>query len=186
MALIGGGILGGYLWGKGSTAEEKAISAKTIAAHMQAEGFLVTQSVVVHEEITIEKNSGYALKDFFLGQTIRASAQLRVDQGIDLTKILSNDILIGEEEIEIKSPDLEIRSVEIVGDITLENEQGIVKKLLDNEDGYNEAIYQLQNNAADTASHPQYRQAARENVTKQLARMVRLLGSDKAIGVRYY
>ena len=176
---VSGGVAGYTIASRHHNVSE--ITAEVIAQEMQKEGFLITQSALLSENVTIEKKSGNRFKDFFLGQTITAQAVLQVDRGIDLTKIRQSDILVEENRIEIALPQIETRSVEIIGSVTLHNSEGIAKKLLDSEDGYNEAIAMLKEQATAVVMESAFEAKAKESAREQVERFVRLIGSKKQV-----
>jgi hypothetical protein len=178
------GSVAGFIVAKRGDVEPE-ITSNILAAQMQKEGFLVTQSLVLHEQVTIEKKSGNMFKDFFLGQTIDAQAVIHIDRGIDLTKIIRDDILVQADNVSVHLPEFEIRSVAIVGPITLHNDQGIIKKMFDDEDGYNEAIDLLKKQARSAADSDEFLTAAKNNTSEHIQRIFRLIGVEKNIIVTF-
>ena len=159
------------------------ITSEVIVNQLKNEGFLVTQSSVLFERVTIEKKSGNAFRDFFLGQTVNAEALMQVDSGINLLKLTEDNIKVTATEIRLTLPEVESRSVELMGSINLVNNQGIVKKLIDDEDGYNEAIILLKDQARATVESEELRSHARAQAKNQVERLVRLFETEKEVVV---
>lgn len=163
---------------------EPVVTAQSIVQQLNNEGFLVTQGIFVQERVQIEKKSGNAFKDFFLGQTVEASALLHIDAGIDLTKLDEADVEVTDDSIMIELPDVEIRSVSLSGPISLDNKQGIIKRLVDNDDGYNEAIVLLKEKGSEVLSNEDIRMQIEEGSEAQVSRMLQLLTDDKVIEIK--
>jgi len=106
---------------------------------------------------------------------------LKVDRGVDLTKIAQDDILLTEQTVRVRLPAVETRSVELLGGITLANDQGIIKKIFDNEDGYNEAIILLQEQARSAAEAEEFSRIAKTSSEEQMQRILRLMGITQEI-----
>ncbi len=182
VVLLGTGVVIGYTKAR-SSVQESRISANTIVQELQQEGFLVTQSMFVQEQVSIEKTTGSAIKDLFLGQTINASALLHIDVGVDLQKLAVEDVTITDTGITIQVPAPVVRSVSLRGPITLENKQGIVKRLFDNDDGYNDAIALFDEKGKQVLTNEDIRTAAEENTIRQIQRFVSLLSDTAEVRV---
>ncbi|MBD3281812.1 hypothetical protein GF391_03640, partial [Candidatus Uhrbacteria bacterium] len=91
MIFLGG--LGFYAgWRVSRPAEyTRNVDAQVILTALRDRGFLVTQTYIFDQPVTIEKTSGSALKDFFFGQTITARGAMEVNMGIDLANVTSDD-----------------------------------------------------------------------------------------------
>src|SRR4030042_6963668 len=123
--IIGLGL--GYLIFRPQPTSPKTDSL-VIYNRLQSQGFLVTQSNVSEQKITIDNTSGDWLKDFLLGQTIEASGFMKTSLGVDLQKLQPEDIIVADKQIIINLPPVEIQSVEILWNIFLQNKQGILKR----------------------------------------------------------
>lgn len=180
VTLLIGGALGGYLIYRFTTPKQTAprISSETILQSLTAQGFLVTQSIISDQHVTIDKRSGNIFKDFFLGQTITARGTMEANLGIDLTELKPEDIDVTDERITIRVPDVRLFNTRLIGDIEVENEQGIIKRLLSPEDGYNESLRALTESTEQLAADEQVVQNARERSREELTRLVKLLRTD--------
>lgn len=165
----------------GNQSQVSSISARTIVDRLQEQGFLVTQTVVFAEHVELKQESGNAFKDFFLGQTIDAYATMSVDMGIDLSTLQSADVIVTEHQIQIRLPRIEHRPPMLIGSVSVYSKEGIVKKLLDHDDGYNAAIAELKQQAKLHASEEHIEQQARVQAEKQLVRFLGLLQAQQEV-----
>jgi hypothetical protein len=168
-----GGIVAGYYISKPSPV--KQITSQVVLESLQSRGFLVTQSILAEQKIIIENKTGTLWKDLIWGQKITASALMKTSLGVDLTKLSSNDIKVSDNRITIALPPVEIQSIELVSDINLDNNQGILKKLLDNNDGYNDALGQLRSQAQSVAIVDDVQTKTRQGAEQEISRLVNFL-----------
>ncbi|OGY42526.1 MAG: hypothetical protein A2Y82_04140 [Candidatus Buchananbacteria bacterium RBG_13_36_9] len=180
--IIGLGL--GYLIFRPQPTSPKTDSL-VIYNRLQSQGFLVTQSNVSEQKITIDNTSGDWLKDFLLGQTIEASGFMKTSLGVDLQKLQPEDIIVADKQIIINLPPVEIQSVEILWNIFLQNKQGILKRLFNNEDGYNEAFSQLKETARQAAMSEDNIKQAQESTIKEITRLVNLIEGEKEVVVKF-
>jgi len=183
MIALGG--LGFYAgWKIASPAEyTRTVDAQVILTALRDRGFLVTQTYVFDQPVTIEKTSGSALKDFFFGQTITARGAMEVNMGIDLAKVTADDITFDDNTITIKIPKASLFNVRLVGPVEVENSQGILKRLLQNEDGYNEALSELSKIAEETATKEEFTGLATEKAKDEVQRLVGYVAQGKTITI---
>jgi hypothetical protein len=163
---------------------ESKINSLLIFNKLQSQGFLITQNYILEQRVTIDNTSGQIWRDFFWGQKIEASAVMKVNLGVDLQKLSQNDVKVSDQ-IEISLPSIETQSVEIVSDINLQNQQGIFKRILNNDNGYNLALNQLKEQAKTAASQPEIVQQAQASTQKEIERLVRLIADNKEIKVNF-
>lgn len=178
LVFIGGIFLGYRLF---RPAPKEVITSNTILTALKSEGFLVSQQYIFQETVTIEKSTGSAFKDIFFGQTIEATALMKVHAGVPLAKLTQEDIVVTEKEIHISLPPVETQSIEVMGNIVLDNTQGIVKKIVDNEDGYNEALTELKQQARVAAEVPELRQSATEQSEMQIQTFLQFVDPEKKV-----
>lgn len=183
MALLGGfGFYAG--WKVARPAEyTRNVDAQVILTALRDRGFLVTQTYIFDQPVTIEKTSGSALKDFFFGQTITARGAMEVNMGIDLANVTSNDVTINEDVITIKIPEASLFNVRLVGPVEVENSQGILKRLLQNEDGYNEALSELSKIAEETATQEEFIARATDRAKEEVKQMLGYVAQGKTINI---
>lgn len=161
------------------------ISSLVIYNKLQGQGFLVTQDNVSDQKVIIDNTSGEWLKDFLLGQKIEASGLMKVSLGVDLQKLQPEDIVATDKKIIINLPAIEIQSVEVLYNIFLQNQQGILKRLINNEDGYNQAFSQLKEAAKTAAMSEANIKQAQESTVKEVTRLVNLITEDKEVVVNF-
>ena len=172
VVFVGGLVIGYYLF-KPSPATK--ITSQVVLESLQSRGFLVTQSVLADQKITIENKTGTLWKDLIWGQEITASALMKTSLGVDLAVLNSDSIKVSGNKITIVLPPVEIQSIELASDINLDNNQGILKKLLDNNDGYNDALSQLRIQAQQAATAEDVQTKTRQGAEQEIRRLVNFL-----------
>lgn len=108
---------------------------------------------------------------------------VKVSSGVNLTKLTDQDVKVADKQIAIKLPAIEIYSTELLGDIELRNTQGILKKIFDNEDGYNLALGKLIEQAQVTANQEKLVAEAKLSTQKEIDRLIRLVAPDWSVQV---
>jgi hypothetical protein len=179
--LLGGGIwLGWTLSHKGETTE--SVTTQTVVLSLQKQGFLVTQGYVTNERVTIDRTSGNPLKDFFFGQTIEAIGMVKVSSGVDLQKVTSTDVFVEDDRVTITLPPIETYGAEVLGDIVIVNKEGVVKRFVDHDDGYNIAANELRLSALRAAATPLVREQAEKTTIEVIESLVKgLVGGRESI-----
>jgi len=183
MALLAG--LGFYAGWKVSQPAEftRTVDAQVILTALRDRGFLVTQTYIFDQPVTIEKTSGSALKDFFFGQTITARGAMEVNMGIDLANVSAEDVVIADDVITITIPGATLFNVRLVGPIEVQNQQGILKRLLQSEDGYNEALSELSKIAEETATQEEFVTRATDRAKEEVKQMLGYVAQYKTISI---
>ncbi len=184
LVVIGASLFVGYRLGK-PKAQNEQVSSQSIVQALKHEGFLVTETYIITQQITIDRSTGSVFKDFFWGQDIIAFGTMKISLGVDLNKLSIEDIKMNASTISLTVPDMENHGVELIGDITLQNKQGIFKKIFNNDDGYNAAYAKLKEAALATATSDLVKNEARENTKKEIERLIRLVAGDRQIEVNY-
>ncbi len=182
MLAVGGFV--GYRLAK-PAAKSEAITSQSVVQALKHEGFLVTETYIITQQVKIDRSTGSSFKDFFFGQNITAIGTMKVSMGVDLNKLSPEDISIDSRTVLVRVPDLEQHGVELMGDITIQNTQGILKKVFDNDDGYNAAYTKLKEAALVAATSESVQTEAKENTAKEVERLVKLVAGDRQIEVRY-
>lgn len=182
LILFFGGLFLGYRIFR--PAPKEAITSTVVLTALQSEGFLVSQNYIFNQTITIDRSTGSAFKDFFLGQTIEANANMKVSSGIDLKKITQKDITITQTQIQIILPPVETQSTELLGNIVLKNRQGILKKIVNNDDGYNAALTELKKEAIKAAEVPELREEAKVNAQKEIKKFLQFVDPQKEVNFK--
>lgn len=148
-------VIAAYFYGidtanKTKTNKLPEISSESILDRIQDQQFLVTKTVFLNEEITItvEKDSDW--DNLLWGETIEAEGIARLDIGVDLKKLNSQDISIdtSNQTISIKLPDPEILDTSLYDDLEIKTQKGIIKniqEIFDKKEGddYNKAVQAL-------------------------------------------
>jgi hypothetical protein len=168
-----GGLAIGYFLFKPAPAVK--ITSQVVLESLQSRGFLVTQSVLAEQKITIENKTGTLWKDLIWGQKIIASALMKTSLGVDLAGLNSDNIEVLGNKITIVLPPVQVQSIELASDINLDNTQGILKKLLNNNDGYNDALTQLRNQAQQAAMVEDVQTKTRQGAEQEIRRLISFL-----------
>ena len=102
---LGGGVAGWAIFHPRPSAT-RTVDANVILTALRDRGFLVTETYVFDEPVTITKSSGSAFKDFFFGQTITARGAMEVNEGVDLAKLATEDVSVQGEMVTVTIPRL--------------------------------------------------------------------------------
>jgi hypothetical protein len=180
------GLYTGYRWFKPKPqAALQTVNAQAILTALHDRGFLVSQTYVFDTPVTIDRSSGNSLKDFFFGQTIEARGTMEVNMGVDLAQVTANDITIDEaaNTITIRIPKTSLFNTRLVGPIQLKNNQGILKKLLNADDGYNDALSLLSKTAEEMAQKDEIISRANDNAVEDITRILGYVTQGKTVKV---
>ena len=130
-----------------SKGEQTTVTARSILERISDQYFVVTKSAYVDQESTITVDKGSKWSNFFWGQTVEAEGVIRVDIGVDLSKLTEDDITVDHKTktVRIDVPSADILNASQHGDIEVESDQGVLKYLLDNDpnEDHNRALEQL-------------------------------------------
>ncbi len=151
------------------------VTSQSILTALRDQGFLVTQTYVFDEPVTITKSTGSAFKDFFVGQTIEARGSMETNVGVDLAKLDEKDVTESDGTITLSVPHPSLFDSHLIGPIEVQNSQGILKRLLEPNDGYNEALAALADSAKAAASKPEIQSRAETVSKNELERLVHLI-----------
>ncbi len=185
VVLLGLGVWLGLTINKKNTPSESTITSNTVVTALQKEGFLVTQGYLTNERVMIGRSTGNPFKDFFFGQTIEALGMVRVSSGVDLKKVTSTDVLVEEEKITVTLPPIETYGAEVMGDITVVNKEGVVKRVIDHDDGYNVAANELRLVALRSATKPEVREQAEKTTQDLIQTLVESVSGDREVIVQF-
>jgi hypothetical protein len=180
--ILGGGILIGWKITRPDKTTRQ-VSSQMILSALRERGFFVTETSVSTVAASIKTNEASVWKRVFWGQEIEASGVIEVNLGVDLAAIKAEDISVNNEKVVIAIPSAEIFNSRLVGDINVENKQGILKRLLENDDGYNQAMAELIKQAEGVASSTQMMAAANSKAKEEIGRLVGYMAPGKEIEV---
>ena len=108
---------------------------------------------------------------------------MEVNLGIDLAKVAEQDVVIQDDKIVVTVPAASLFNVRLVGPIDVKNEQGLLKRVLQNEDGYNEALSELSKIAEETAKKQEFVDRATERAKEEVSRLVSYVAQGKTVEV---
>ena len=180
LVFLVGLILG---WRVTRDTEKRTVSSQVILTALHDQGFLVTQTYIFNEPVEIRDEDQGFWQKLLWGQVIKAYGVVEVNLGVDLSKITEDDVAIAKERVTINIPRAEIFNSRLVGEVAVENKQGILKRLLENDDGYNQAMAELTKQAEDAATTPEMVQIANDNAVDEISRLVGYIAEDKAVEV---
>lgn len=161
------------------------ITSQTILTALHDRGFLVTQTYMFDQPVVIKKTTGSALKDFFFGQTITARGTMEVNLGIDFAKVSQDDVAISAEAVTVRIPKTSLFNTRLVGPLDVNNEKGILKRLTDSDNGYNEALQVLTQEAEKSAQKPELVERADQRAKEDAARILGYVTQGKKVAVEF-
>lgn len=178
------GVIAGKVWLTPDTSVRTVVSSQTILTALRDQGFLVTQTYVFDQPVTIRRTTGSALRDFFVGQTIEARGSMEANLGLDLAKLSAEDVIATQSEITVRVPSTTLFNTRLVGPIEVKNSQGLLKRLLEPDDGYNIALVELTAAAEAAARKPEILDRATQKAVREIERLVSLLLQNDGRSVR--
>lgn len=178
------GAIAGRLWFTPESSVRTVVSSQTILTALRDQGFLVTQTYVFDQPVTIRRTTGSAFRDFFVGQTIEARGSMEANLGLDLAKLSAEDVIAGSSEITVRVPSTTLFNTRLVGPIEVKNTQGLLKRLLEPDDGYNIALVELTAAAEAAARKPEILDRATQKAVREIERLVGLLLQNDGRTVR--
>lgn len=180
LVILGAGITIGWLVGRNNDGARQ-VSGQTIISAFQEKGFLVTETAVSMVSATISTDNSSIWRKLLWGQEIKASGVVEVNIGVNLTKTSADDIQVSGKKISVAIASSEIFNSRLVGDINVENKQGIFKRILENDDGYNQAMTELVKQADEAAISAQTIEMANGKAIEEIKRLVEYMAPDKEV-----
>lgn len=184
LALLAGILLGRFAFSPGS-GMQTVVNSQAILTALRDQGFLVTQTYVFDQPVTIKKTTGSAFKDFFVGQTIEARGSMEANLGIDLAKLAESDVAVNGSTVTIRTNGPSVFNTRLVGPIEVRNSQGLLKRVLEPDDGYNQALAELERAANAAANREEILARAKSVSETELARLVRLIARDATVRIEW-
>lgn len=165
--------------------EERVVqpAAQAVLLALKGQGFLITQTYIFNQTVKIDHTSGSFFKDLFWNQVVAASAHVKISSGVDLSKLEPSDISEANGRYTIALPQPGRYSTEIAGEVNVENKQGVLKKVLDSDDGYNQALEALKAEAQKASETPELRQELQRQTEAEIHRIIGLLRPGSEISV---
>jgi uncharacterized protein YneF (UPF0154 family) len=179
------GLFVGYKLFMPKVEERQTVNAQAILTALHDRGFLVTQTYIFDTPVTIDRSTGSAWKDFFFGQTIEARGTMEVNLGVDLGQVKQDDVTLNEEsgQITVYIPSSKLFNARLVGPIELKNKEGILKRILDSDDGYNEALALLSKTAEEMSQREDLISRANDRAKDDISRILGYVAQEKTINV---
>lgn len=146
-------FISGVFYDRLNTDPTRNISSVTVVDRINDEAFLLTKTVFIDQRVEIVIDEGSDWSNFWWGQSITAQALVKINIGVDLSKINEKDITVDQNSktISIDVPAAEVIDTMVEGDIELENERGLLKLLFanDTDKDYNLAYLELKQKGID-------------------------------------
>jgi len=142
------GIIGGFFYGRIITKEsfnnKTEINSQIILNTLQEQYFVVTKTLFVDENLFITFDTGSKWSNFLWGQELDTDAIVRLDIGVDLQTITSEDISINEltKKINLHIPPASILDSSIHGNLSVKSKDGVLKNIFEDttSEDYNKAM----------------------------------------------
>ncbi len=160
-------------------------TAESVLIALKGQGFLITQTYLFNQSVTIDHTSGSFFKDLFWNQIVSATANIKISSGVDLSQLTAADIEQNGTKITISLPLPTRYSTEVIGAVNVQNKQNVLKRLLDSDDGYNQALAALKTEAEKTAETPELRQEIQRQTEEEITRLVHLLKPTSDVTIVY-
>ncbi|MFH2063289.1 MAG: DUF4230 domain-containing protein [bacterium] len=164
-------------WGAPEPEPQVTVTARSILERVSDRYFVVTKSVYVDQKSEITVDTGSRWSNFFWGQTVQANGVIRVDVGVDMTRLAEDDITVDSRSktVRIDIPPADILDASQYGDIEVESKQGVLKYVLDNDpnEDHNRALERLVADAKESVRQdPQLFADARRDAARLLGLIV--------------
>jgi len=180
MILIGMGI--GW-WIASDGGDNKNVSSQLILTALHDRGFLVTQTFMFNEPVTIEDSEQGFWENLLWGQVVKAHGIIEVNMGVDLGQINQDDVEVTADKVTVSINGAELFNSRLVGPIEVENKQGILKRLFDNDDGYNQALAELTKQAEEAAKDPELIARSNERAVEEIERLISYVVTAREVEV---
>ena len=170
-------------WRVNKNAVDKKISSQTILESLRERGFLVTQTNTVNQSVKIAVKQETFWDRLLWGQVITAYGVVEVNSGVDLAKLKEENINVSGDKVVVEIPQVEIFNSRMVGDISLENKQGILKRVFESDSGYNQAMTELVKKAEESIASVEQKEAANAKAAQEITRLMGYIVKDKTVEV---
>lgn len=174
----------GFIIAKGQYAPPQ-VTTESILTAMKNEGFFVTQSVILEETVTIDNRSGNALRDFFVSENIEAEADLRVAMGIDTNLLTTEQVQIDGKNIIVTLPTPTIFSTEILGDVNVDSQRGVITRITDGEEDYNGLVATLKEQARASVADQDIAGAVQMGTIETVTRFLQTIAPQYTAVIRF-
>lgn len=180
---FGLGFYSGWRFAASKPEQQTQISSQLILTALHDRGFLVTQTYVFDEPVTIKKTTGSAFQDFFFGQTVTARGTMEVNLGVDLASLTDKDVAVADNHVTITLPKAKLFNTSLVGPIDVKNEQGLLKRVLNSDDGYNQALAELTRASEAVAQKPELLASANDRAKDEVGHLLQYVAKDATVTV---
>jgi len=181
LALLVGLVFG--WWVTRDSGSTKTVSSQLILTALHDRGFLVTQTYMFNEPVTIEDTDQSFWEGLLWGQVVKAHGVIEVNMGVDLADIGEDDVEVTKDKVIVRVTGAELFNSRLVGAINVENKQGILKRLFDNDDGYNQALAELTRQAEEAAKDPELVSRANERAAEEISRLLGYVVTDREVEI---
>ena len=117
---------------RNATIVPQVVNNDVVIERIKNQSFLVTKTIYTDQTTDFKIDQGSAWSNFFWGKQIVAKARIRTDYGLDLQKLTSMNISVDstKKTITITNISPTILNTSIYGDLNIENNCSILRKLL--------------------------------------------------------
>jgi len=177
------GFGAGYMVFRPEQGQRTEVTSQVILTALRERGFLVTQTYLFDQPVVIRRESGNFFDDLLFGQKITARGVMEVNLGVDLSQVGLTDVQMSEEKVRISIPGVTLFNVRLVGPLDVQNDRGILKRILERDAGYNEAQAELARVAEEQARSSVFVERAQQKAAEEIARLVQFFAEGKSVEV---
>jgi hypothetical protein len=174
----------GFIIAKGQYAPP-SVTSETLLRAMQNEGFFVTESIILEETVTIDNRSGNALKDFFVSEHIEAEANVKIAMGIDTNQLTAEDIQIDGKNIIVTVPTPTIFSTEVLGDVDIDAQRGVITNITKGDEDYNGLVATLKEQARSSVTDQDIAGAVQLGTIETVSRFINIVAPQYTAVIRF-
>jgi hypothetical protein len=140
-------IIGVFYANKNIDKSQTIVTSQVVFDKINSQSFLLTKTAYLQQESQIKIDQGSDWSNFLWGQTIDATALMKVDLGCDLSGLSIDNIKVdtNNKTIIIELPKATISNITNVSDIQIKSNSGILKFIFDNDPNsdFNRSLVQL-------------------------------------------
>ena len=174
----------GFIIAKGQYAPAE-VTTESLLRAMQNEGFFVTESIILEETVTIDNRSGNALKDFFVSENIEAETDLKISMGIDTNLLTAEHITIDGNTVTLTLPEPTVFSTEVLGDVNIDSQRGIITRITAGEEDYNGLVATLKEQARTSITDTDIAAAVQLGTIESVSRFMSTIAPQYTPVIRF-
>jgi hypothetical protein len=157
------------------------VSSQSVVDRINDQYFVVTKTMFISQDSSISINQDSSWNKILWGKEIEAEGLIRIDIGVDMTKLSREDVTVDEAEgiLTVNLPEPEILNSSLEGDLEVETKSGVLETVTgvfkEDTEEYNLAKATLIDEAESVAREDEelFEEAERNSLT-----LVRLILED--------